>query len=177
MGKGLRTLSWDEAVELGSPYPYVLAVSVDEEGRPNIIGLGWWTFASWDPPQVAISVGRERYSHHCIQHCGEFVLCFPSAEQKEAAWFCGRKSGRHHHKFEETGLTAVPAHVVQPPLIEGSTVAYECRVVDRLEGNDHTLFLADILAIHGTPEKSRHLYSIHYRKLISLDHRDFLSRE
>jgi hypothetical protein len=31
------------------------------------------------------------------------------------------------------------------------------------------MFIADVVAIHGEPEKTRHLYSIHYTSLISLD--------
>ena len=171
MADELRKLSWDEAIELGSPYPYVLAVTMDEQSRPNIIGLGWWTFASWEPKQLAIAVGNERYSYGCLKYCGEFVLCFPSAEQKKAAWACGKQSGRNHDKFAETEFEGQPSTKVKPPLIKGSTVAFECRVVDTLPAGDHTLFLGDILAIHGTPEKAEHLYSIHYKKLISLDYR------
>ena len=175
MDEEMRDISWDEAVELGSPYPYVLAVTLDECNRPNIIGLGWWTFASWEPKQLAIAVGTGRYSYHCLEYCKEFVLCFPSAKQKEAAWFCGKKSGRDHDKFSETGLEPQPATKVSPPLIKDATVAYECRVVDSLPAGDHTLFLGAILAIHGIPDKAEHLYSIHYKKLISLDYRGNIS--
>lgn len=165
----LKEISWDEAVELGSPYPYVLAVTVDKNGKPNIIGLGWWTFVSWEPHMIAISIGKERYSHECIEYCKEFVLCFPSEEQKEGAWLCGKKSGRDTDKFKEAEFTPIPAKFVKPPIIKDSTVAYECKVVNKVETGDHTLYIGKIVAIHGTPEKASHLYSIHYKKLISID--------
>ena len=69
MSNELKEISWDEAVELGSPYPYVLAVTIDKNKRPNIIGLGWWTFTSIEPRLVAISIGKQRYSHECIEYC------------------------------------------------------------------------------------------------------------
>ncbi len=169
----LKEVSWDEALEWASPFPYVLAVTVDKGGRPNIIGLAWWTFVSWDPKMVAIAVGYKRYSYECLKHLGEFALCFPSEELKEGAWFCGVKSGRKVDKFKETGFKQVPAKVITPPLIEGSTVALECKVVREVEAGDHALFIADIVAIHGDPERLRHLYSIHYRKLVSLDCRGY----
>ena len=168
MTSNLKEISWDEAVELGSPYPYVLAVTKDKRGKANIIGLGWWTYVSWNPQMIAISIGKERYSHECIEHCKEFVLCFPSEEQKDNAWLCGKESGRDIDKFEETGFKPIPAKIVKPPLIEGSTVAYECKVVDKLETGDHTLYTGKVVAVHGTPENPRQLYSIHYRSLISL---------
>lgn len=165
----LREILWDEAVELGSPYPYVLAVTLDKNKRTNIIGLGWWTFTSWEPKMIAISIGKGRYSHECIEYCKEFVLCFPSEEQKEGAWLCGKKSGRDTNKFKEAGFTPIPAKIVKPPLIEGSTVAYECKVVNRIETGDHTLYVGKVVTIHGSPDKPKHLYSIHYKKLMSLD--------
>lgn len=168
----LKELSWDEAVELGSPYNYVLAVTIDNKNKPNIIGLGWWTYVSWNPKMLAISIGKKRYSHECIEHCKEFVLCFPSKEQKDGAWLCGEKSGRDVDKFKQTGFKTIASKIVKPPIIDGSTVAYECKVVDKLETGDHTVYVGKIVAIHGTPEKPNHLYSIHYEKLIDLAYND-----
>ena len=117
---------------------------------------------------IAISIGKKRYSHECIEHCKEFVLCFPSKEQKNSAWLCGEKSGRDIDKFKETGFIALQSKIVKPPIIKGSTVAFECKVVDKLETGDHTIYVGTIVAIHGTPEKPNHLYSISYEKLIDL---------
>lgn len=165
----MQEISWNEALELGSPYPYTLATTVGKDGRPNIIGLGWWSIVSWEPPMIAISVGHGRYSHECLEHCGEFVLCFPAEEQKEGAWLCGTTSGRKADKFSEAGFQQVPAKVVAPPIIEGSTVAYECKVATKVAAGDHTLFIGGVVAIHGSPERTRHLYSVHYRRLVSID--------
>ena len=165
----LKDVSWDEAIELGSPYPYVLAVTMDTKGKANIIGLAWWTFVSWQPAMIVISIGKDRYSHECIEYCREFVLCFPSREQSRGAWLCGKKSGRDIDKFKKTGFTPVSSHKVKPPLIGGSTVTYECRVTGSMETGDHTLYVGTVMAIHGTPERKSHLYSIHYRKLLGID--------
>ena len=111
---------------------------------------------------------KERYSHECIEACKEFVLCFPSEEQKDEAWFCGTNSGKDIDKFKESGFKKAPSKIVKPPLIEGSTVAYECKVVDKIETGDHTLFIGKVVAIHGSPEKPSHLYSIGYSKLTNI---------
>ena len=172
MKSELKELSWDEAVTLGSPYNYVLAVTLDNKNKPNIIGLAWWTFVSWNPKMMVISIGHERYSHECIEYCKEFVLCFPSKEQKYGAWLCGDKSGRDVDKFKETGFKIIPSKIVKPPIIEGSTVEYECKVINKIETGDHTVYVGEIVAIHGTPKKPSHLYSIHYEKLIDLSFND-----
>ena len=59
--------------------------------------------------------------------------------------------------------------VVKPPIIKGVTVAYECRVADHIETGDHTVFIAEVVAKHGDPDRAKHLYSIHYRRLLSID--------
>ncbi|RLC71891.1 MAG: hypothetical protein DRI26_04195 [Chloroflexi bacterium] len=165
----MKEMELNQAIELGSPYPYTLVVTLNREGRPNVMGLSWWTFTSLQPPMLAIAVGHSRYTHECLEACPEFVLCFPAEEQAQAAWICGTKSGRNADKLALAGLRTLPARQVRPPLLEGCTLAYECRVVGRLECSDHTLYNGEILAVHGDPERQRHLYTIHYRKLLSLD--------
>ncbi|MBI5056076.1 MAG: flavin reductase family protein [Nitrospirae bacterium] len=164
----MKELDRQEAFELASPYPYVLIVTLDKRERPNIMGLSWWMFSSWSPLMVAVSVGHKRYSHECLEHHGEFVLCFPSEGQEKDSWICGSKSGSEMDKFKDTGFKAVPSKSVKPPAIDGATVSFECKVVDQVESGDHTVYIADVVAIHGNPEKVMHLYSIHYTKLISI---------
>jgi flavin reductase (DIM6/NTAB) family NADH-FMN oxidoreductase RutF len=165
----MKELTKHDAFELASPFPYTLAVTLDVRDRPNIIGISWWMFTSWKPLMIAISVGHQRYSHECLMHHKEFVLCFPSEEQAKDAWLCGMKSGKEVDKFQHTDFTPVASKTVKPPAIEGVTVAYECRVVDHIETGDHTMFIADVTGISGNPDKLRHLYSIHYTRLVSLD--------
>ncbi len=164
----MKELDRHEAFELASPYPYVLAVTLDKRDRPNIIGLSWWMFTSWDPLMIAISVGHQRYSHECLEHHKEFVVCFPSEGQEKDAWVCGTKSGKRVDKFKETGFKTGPSKSVRPPVIDGVTVAYECKITDQMETGDHTIYVAEVVAMHGNPEKVNHLYSIHYTKLISI---------
>lgn len=165
----LKELTWNEAIELASPYTYVLAVINDKDGKANIIGLGWWTYVSWDPPMLAISIGKPRYSHECIEHSKEFVLCFPCEEQRDGAWLCGTKSGRDIDKFKAAEFVPIPSKIVKPPIIQDSTVAYECKVVGKLDAGDHTVYTANIVAMHGTPDKASHLFTVHYRKLMGID--------
>jgi flavin reductase (DIM6/NTAB) family NADH-FMN oxidoreductase RutF len=63
----------------------------------------------------------------------------------------------------------VPSKIVKPPIIDGSTVAFECRVIKKVETGDHTLYIGKVVAVHGSPDRPKHLYSIHYRKLVSID--------
>ena len=164
----MQPLDRDKAFTLASPFPYVLATVLGPDDRPNAIGLGWWTFCSWQPLHVAISVGSEKYSAECLERCPEFVLHFPAADQAAGAWLCGRRSGRGYDKLADAGFHLVPSLEVRPPTIEGVTVALECRVQQTLQVGDHTLFVGPVVASRGTPDKLAHLYSLHYTSLVAL---------
>ncbi len=81
----MKEIDKHQAFELASPYPYTLAVTLDKRDRPNIIGLSWWMFTSWKPLMIAVSISHQRYTHECLEHNKEFVLCFPSEEQAKDA--------------------------------------------------------------------------------------------
>ena len=166
----MKEIDLDTAIVLGSPYPYTLVSTLDKQGKPNIMGVSWWSFTCFQPPMMAVVIGHARYTHECIENCREFVICLPSKEQAKVAWLCGTKSGRDTDKLTATGLSVVPSKVVSPPIIDGAAVAYECKVLAQMECGDHTLYNSDIVAIHGDLQRAEHLYSIHYRKLLSIDY-------
>lgn len=164
----MKELDRHEAFELTSPFPYALAVTLDKRERPNIIGLSWWTFTSWDPLMIAVAVSRQRYTHECLEHHKEFVLCFPSEKQAKDSWLCGTKSGKDEDKFQITNFKPVHAKYVKVPIIDAVTVAYECRITNNISTGDHTLYIAEVLAIHGNSEDINHIYTINYTRLISI---------
>lgn len=165
----MKALTWDDSLDLGSPYSYLLVTSTDKNGNYNIMGLSWWTFVNWEPACMAIAVGNASLSCQNIKGTKEFVACFPSENQAKGAWLCGNTSGRKIDKFKETGFIALPSSIAKPPIIDGSTLAYECKVIKQLSIEDHTVFFGKILKIHGTPDKKKHLFSVNYTKLVSLD--------
>lgn len=165
----MKEISRNEALTLGSPYPYTLVTVLDRKGRPNAIGLAWWTFVSWNPCMIAIAVGNGKYSHTCLMERKEFVINFPSEEHARGAWICGTKSGKDLNKIEAAKFKMVPSLKIETPTIENSTVAYECKITNTIEIGDHTTFIADVVAMKGCPDKKMHLASVHYTKLISFD--------
>ncbi len=156
----MKEVSVEEAWKRKYPEQVSWAVSVDSEGKANIISLGWCMTTSFKPPMMAISVGKTRYSHKLISESREFVLAFPSEEMGKEVLYCGTHSGRKVDKFKETGLVAVPAKRVRPPLIEGCVANFECRVVGEIETGDHTIFVGEIVAAHISEEKKRRLYNL-----------------
>jgi flavin reductase (DIM6/NTAB) family NADH-FMN oxidoreductase RutF len=159
----------DRAFSLTSPLPFVLITSIDGEGRPNVMGASWVTKTSFVPFLMAVSIGHRRYSHDLISRSGEFVICYPSAEQEKAAVYCGTHSGRRENKFAAAGLRAVPSMKVRPPTVEGCTAALECKVVSSFPTGDHTLFVGEVLATTGDLSRGRHLFATTGSHMVALD--------
>lgn len=129
------------------PLPAVMVSVADREGRPNIITVAWTGTICSNPPMVSISVRPERYSYHCIEETGEFVINLTTEKLAYAADYCGVKSGRDVDKFKEMHLTAVPAKEVKVPLIGESPVCLECRVRQKLALGSHDMFVADVVSV------------------------------
>lgn len=131
------------------PEPVAVIVTLDSrQHRANISSQGWFMFASYAPPMVAISIANTHYTCETIRSAGEFVLALPNAKQADAVYFCGMHSGREHDKFKESGFEPLPAEKVKAPLIAGACANFECKVTTSLPAGDHTLFVGEIVASH-----------------------------
>ena len=135
----MQTITWDEAIMLLSPHSYTLLSTLAPDGRANLMGVGWWTIVSWAPPQLAISIGRAQFSRECLDAIPEFALCFPALSQARGAWLCGTVSGRDGDKFAMAGFTPRPSERIRPPLVDGATVSFECKVTNRPTIRDDVL--------------------------------------
>ena len=129
------------------PLPAVMVSVADKEGKPNIITVAWAGTVCTNPPMVSISVRPDRYSYHCIEETGEFVINLTTKKLTYATDYCGVRSGRDVDKFKEMHLTALPAKEVSAPLIGESPVCLECKVKQTLPLGSHTMFVADVVSV------------------------------
>jgi flavin reductase (DIM6/NTAB) family NADH-FMN oxidoreductase RutF len=166
----MQEMDWARAVQLASPYSYVLAVSMDRQGTPNVMGVGWWCYLSANPKLLGIAIAPARYTHECLEHSKEFTLNFPAKEIALEAWQCGKISGRDMNKIEKLGLKTQPSKVVSAPLLADCAAAFECKLHSQYLAGDHTFFIGEIVACHGDAEKKEHLYTEFFSKVVSLSH-------
>ena len=124
------------------------------DGKPNIITIAWAGTVCTNPPMVSISVRPERYSYHLIEESGEFVINLTTRDMAFATDWCGVRSGKDYHKFEEMKLTPGKCSVVNAPLIEESPLCIECRVKEIVSLGSHDMFIADVVNIRAD---DRHL--------------------
>lgn len=130
------------------PLPVVMVSVADEEGHDNIITVAWAGTVCTNPSMVSISVRPERYSYKMLTDTREFVINLTTEKLAFATDYCGVKSGRDVDKFKELRLTREKASHVGVPMIGESPVSIECRVREIQEYGSHSVFTADVLAVH-----------------------------
>jgi len=130
------------------PIRPVYLVSVEHEGKKNIISIGMFAFFSGKPTLVGVGIASARYSFELVRQSGEYVVNVVDENLMEAVRICGRKSGREADKFKLAGLTPLRGVRVKAPLIQESPVSIECKVVKEVEIGDHVWFMGEVLAAH-----------------------------
>jgi flavin reductase (DIM6/NTAB) family NADH-FMN oxidoreductase RutF len=123
-------------------------VSMEHEGKKNIMTVGMFAFFSGKPTLVGIGIAPSRYSFDLIRKSGEYVVNVVDDNLVEAVRICGEKSGRDLDKFESAKLTAEKGAKVSAPLIKESPVNIECKVVKEVETGDHVWFIGEVLTTH-----------------------------
>lgn len=129
------------------PLPAALISSGSTPDEYNVMTVSWLGTICSDPPMVYISVRPGRNSYETIKRTGEFVINLTTEEIAEATDWCGVKSGRDFDKFKESGLTPIPASIVNCPIVEQSPVSIECRVKEIKTLGTHDMFIADVVNI------------------------------
>jgi flavin reductase (DIM6/NTAB) family NADH-FMN oxidoreductase RutF len=132
------------------PVPVVF-ITCGAGAQTNVFALNRIASCNAEPPMVSISVRPSRASHALIDQFGEFVVNIPWSEMELVGDFIGTTSCREIDKWQETGLTTQPAAVVAPPLLDAYPVNLECQVRRTLRLASHSLFVAEVVALHAHP--------------------------
>ena len=130
------------------PLPAVLVSCGKEESEYNMFTVAWTGTICTNPPMCYISVRPERHSYDIIKKNMEFVINLTTKDMAFATDWCGVRSGRDYHKFEEMKLTPGQCTVVSAPLIEESPLCIECRVKEIISLGSHDMFIAKVEAVH-----------------------------
>ncbi|RLI39063.1 hypothetical protein DRO64_11095 [Candidatus Bathyarchaeota archaeon] len=107
---------------------------------------------SEDPPMIALSLGKESYTGELIKKSGEFTVNIPDERLLKALWLCGTRSGRRINKFKQVNLTPIPARKVKPSIISECMAHLECRLHDKIEVGECTIFIGEGLEVYYSKE-------------------------
>ncbi len=141
----MKNITVMESAKRTSPHLFALILSKDTKNKVNIMALSWFTFVSFDPAKMLVSISQKSYTNENIKKSGLFTLCLALEEIKEQAFQCGLSSGRTNDKLKENKLELLEVESFKVPALKKCSVAFALEVTDRVEAGDHTVFVADIM--------------------------------
>lgn len=116
----------------------------------NVMTADWVMPLSAKPFILAVSVAPKRFTHGLISKYGEFVVSVPSVDMIDDVWLAGSLSGPD--KVGKMRITFSQGKAVKLPVINEALANLECRVIDRRDYGDHTLFVGEVVYTHSRPE-------------------------
>ncbi len=124
----------------------VVMVTSGTMEKANVMTISWQTPArNSDPCLILLVMNCVRYSYELIKKNRELVINVPGEELIKQTHFVGTMTGRNMDKFRESGLTPVPAGIVEPPLIKECAAHLECRVTEIFKMQSHDLLICEVL--------------------------------
>ena len=136
----------------------VTVITAYEGDRVHAMTANAITSVSLEPPLVLVCVGHDRAMHGVLERAGRYGINVLSAEQEPVARYFARQTDQE------------PAYrfIHQPPRaprLEGALAYLDCRVVERLPGGDHTIFLAEVEAAEVAGGDPLLFFGGHYARL------------
>ena len=132
------------------PVPVVL-ITCGQGEQTNVFTVNRIASCNAEPPMICISVRPGRASHALIEDQREFVVNIPWPEMELVTDFVGSTTLPETDKWQETGLTPFQAEQIKAPLLAECPVNLECQVIQQVRLPSHSLFIAEVLAMHADP--------------------------
>ncbi|GAB6189096.1 flavin reductase family protein [Marinitoga arctica] len=146
---------------LGKIYNVASIVTMNSKGKLNGITVAWITRVSINPPMIAISIGKQRYSYNLLENTDKFGVCILSKKQKELAKFFGSKSGKNMNKFEHVDYELSSNGI---PKLKDIVAFFECEIVSKAEAGDHVIYIGKIINQEMLKTEEPLLYGEHKLK-------------
>ena len=130
------------------PRVVALIVSIDENGKENVMTASFLMPISFEPKYIAIAIAEERLTFENIKKVKEFTVNICDKEMKEKAIICGSYSGREKDKFELAKIEREKSKVVKPSVIKESPISFECKLEFMEKFGDHWLVVGRVVGEH-----------------------------
>jgi flavin reductase (DIM6/NTAB) family NADH-FMN oxidoreductase RutF len=138
----MKELPASQAYRVLEPGPIVM-VSTSDNGKPNVMTMGFHMMIQHDPPLVGCVIGPWDHSYRALRKTGECVIAVPGLDLAETVVDVGNCSGDRVDKFQRYGLRMQPAKDVSAPLLGDCLANIECRAVDTRLLDAYNLFILE----------------------------------
>jgi flavin reductase (DIM6/NTAB) family NADH-FMN oxidoreductase RutF len=133
------------------PLPVWVIGSYDRQGRANAMTAAWVGVCCSDPPCVAVSIRKSRYSFASVLERRAFTVNVPSQRYVREVDYMGLATGRDADKLAAAGLTVVRSQLVDAPYIAEFPLVIECRLLQSIDLGVHTQFVGQIVDVKADP--------------------------
>ncbi len=129
------------------PMP-VLLIGANVDGKPNFMTAAWGGIANGEPPMISVAIRPHRYTHKGIMDNSTFSVNIPSVDLVKEADYCGIASGAKANKAEVCKFNIFYGKLGTAPLIEQCPINLECKLVETVKLNSHSLFIGQVEETH-----------------------------
>ena len=130
------------------PEQVVLAITRADDGRTNVMAIGWVAIVSDDPAMYMLGIDDNAYTLELIRKNKEFVIAFPSQSMAKETLYFGTVHGHDIDKGKTSGLEFTPAEKVSAPLLADAVANMECRLVAEYRPGNCPLVIGEVVASH-----------------------------
>ncbi|WP_167343276.1 flavin reductase family protein [Nonlabens sp. SY33080] len=140
------------------PRPIAFASTVDVDGNVNLSPYSFFNVFSANPPIMIFSSAR-RVRNNTVKHTllnaqatQEVVINIVNYDIVQQMSLSSTEYDAGVDEFVKSGLTAVKSDLVQPPRVEESPAAFECKVKEIVElgqeGGAGNLIICEVVKVH-----------------------------
>jgi len=137
----------------------VTVVTTEHEGKPFGMTVAAFSSLSLHPPLVLVCVEKTVKTHDAIAGAGKFGVSILNSKQTDVS---NRFASRAEDKFAGTEIVHGELGL---PLIAGAITRLECRVSEKLEGGDHTIFVGEVVGAQTEEGEPLVYYRSGYREI------------
>lgn len=133
----------------------VTVVTAKRAGERFGITASSFTSVSMEPSLVLVCIARTLHTHAAIESSGAFAVNILGVHQLEVGQ---RFAGRTPETGDRFAGLAWSAGLTGAPLLDGSLASLDCRLRDRHDGGDHTIFVGEVVEARVTGDEAPLLY-------------------
>jgi flavin reductase (DIM6/NTAB) family NADH-FMN oxidoreductase RutF len=131
-----------------APRPIGWVSTVGQGGEVNLAPYSYFNAVSDNPPTVMFSSDGPKDSSTFAQATEEFVWNLVTYDLREAMNQTSAMLPRGQSEFEFAGLEMAPSRLVAPPRVAATPVAFECKVVHRVQLPRNIVTFGEVVGVH-----------------------------
>jgi 3-hydroxy-9,10-secoandrosta-1,3,5(10)-triene-9,17-dione monooxygenase reductase component len=119
----------------------VTLVTFNENSKFGGLTVSSFCSLSMNPPLVLICIDRKIASHESLKNSDTFGINICNSEQGKLAWDFANSNVDKNELIKSLPHTLTDSGT---PLLENCLASMECKITERHEGGDHTIFIGQV---------------------------------